>query len=455
MLMKPMLMKQKIPPRRRDLTPPELPQATFKDGVYQIDVSQITGDIVVQVDRYIGMKHGDRLVGYFGVIRGQPQIVPYDPVTLPTSVPLLFDRHLPSGNYEVYYTAEDRLNNLGTSPSILVKIINTLSGNYPPPEFPDAVDGVISYRSIIARGGVRIRARYSEILPSDQVTFNWSGTDADGNFVPASIYTSGPIPVTSVDQSNGYVETLIPQQYVLVLGDDGIGTGCYVVQPLGGDKHPSAPGSVTISWEDLYTTALCVMTDAPIIDTDNYPYLEPCNRVSVFGRPALVLTAAVSPGALIDGVMATALITLDENGLSSFQVSSKSTGTVAVNVYSPLEEQPAVQHMTFQPYHQGTAGIYGYRASTGAPNDGYTPCSVYIMAENGVTSVDATVITGSALINGWTQSGTFPVHKDGTGTLNIIDDVAETVTLTLRATGNANPAQPITFTFVEFPNFKV
>jgi hypothetical protein len=70
-----------------------------------------------------------------------------------------------------------------------------------------------------------------------------------------------------------------------------------------------------------------------------------------------------------------------------------------------------------------------------------------------VTAVEASV-TGSALINGWTQSGTFPVHKDGTATFNIIDDVAESVMLSLRASGNADNPNEMALTFVAFPNFK-
>jgi hypothetical protein len=324
---------------------------------------------------------------------------------------------------------------------------------YPPPEFPDAIDGIIYYNSIIGRGGTRIRARYNGIQAGDQVTFHWSGTDVDGNFVPASVFTSPPIPVTALDQTNGYVETLIPKEYILVLGDGGVGTGYYVLQVAGDGQYTSASASVTISWEDLYTIGMNVTTDAPIVDNATYPYLNPYNRVSVFGRPGLVLTAAVGQVAVIDGSMSTALVTLDKSGVGSCRVSTKLTGAVNVSVYSRLQPQPAVQSMTFQPYYVGTVGIHGYRASTGAPNDGYTPCSVYIIADSGVTSVEASV-TGSALINGWTQSGTFPVHKDGTATLNVIDDIAEIVTLTLRASGNPNSPQPMTFAFVEFPNFK-
>jgi hypothetical protein len=449
MLMKPQLMKPRIPPRRRDLTPPELPQAV--GGV--IDVSKITGDIIVQVDKYIGMKHGDRLVGYFGTIRGQPQIVPYEPETLPVSMPLPFSHYLPNGSYEVYYTAEDLLNNLSTSPSVPVTIINSLPGVYPPPVFPYAVDDVITYRSIVGHRGTLIRARYSQIQAGDQVTFHWSGTDVDGNFIPASVYTSPPVTVTATDLSNGYVETLIPQQYILVLGDGGIGTGYYVLKPnAGSGQYTSASASVTISWRDLYTTTVSTTSEAPPVDTADYPYLKPCNRVTVFGQPGLVVSAAVSQGAIINNGLATAQITLDSNGLGRFTVSSQQLGTVAVDVYAPFGAADP-QYMTFQSYAVGTAGIYGYRGNTGAPSDGFTPCSVYLRANTGVTSVDASV-TGSALINGWTQSGTFPVHKDGTATLNIIDDVAETVTLTLRATGNGNPPNIVQFAFAVFPNFQ-
>lgn len=444
-----MLMRTRIPPRRRDLTIPVLPQAVNN----VIDVSRLTSDIIVRVQQYIGMKHGDTLIGYFGTIRGQPQIVPYNPENLPPSIDLLFNRFLPNGPYEVYYTAEDLLANTSASPSVPITIVNALPDLYPPPEFPDAKDGILYYNSIIGHGGTRIRARYQGIETGDKVTFHWSGTDAQGNAVPASAFTSGPILVSALDKFNGYVETLIPKQYILVLGDGGVGTGCYVVQPVAGGQYTSASASVTIDWQDLYAIDMNVTTNAPISDTDDYPYLKPYNRVSVFGRPGLVVTAAVGQAALIDDSMATALVTLDESGMGSFRVSTKLLGAVNVAVYPPRDQASFQTTMAFQAYQVGAAGVHAYRASTNAPNDGYTPCSVYLIAGKGVKGVEASV-TGSALINGWASSTTIPVHNDGSATLNIIDDVAETVTLTLRAGGNTQSPQTLQFTFVDFPNFQ-
>ncbi|MFD1794044.1 hypothetical protein ACFSE0_20770 [Ochrobactrum teleogrylli] len=438
------------------LVAPLLPQA--ENGI--IDVQRIIGSITVRVPAYSNIRKGDILVAFLDDVSSVPQLVPAPDLGggYPVPFDLLFQNNkIDNGLKTVWYTVTDASDNVGTSISTTVRIINSTAIKPPPPTFPDARNGKLFKSSIQKNDGARIRATYARMMQGDAVKFFWSGSDASGASVPEASFESAPITIQPADVAQGYVESRIPATNVLVLGDGGIGTAHYKIefaQP--GDIRPVSPDtSVLISFAGLDQLTLIATQESGSRDV-TFPLLLPNNVIKVYGPPKAKMKADVTAGARIVDASAPGTdydFELNGDGVFYLEVYTsrpfiETKESINLLVYeSDLLFSKSVD-LSFAVNRAGSGGVQSYSRTTGAVADSIMRCSIWLIAERGVASINA-VITGSAYINGWTQQTSIPVHADGTATINIISEVAQAVTLNLKAPGEYHGETNVNFIFLK------
>lgn len=94
---------------------------------------------------------------------------------------------------------------------------------------------------------------------------------------------------------------------------------------------------------------------------------------------------------------------------------------------------------TFQKYwdantlNRTTQHFVGYNYTTNAPPDNFTPCSVYVKVDSPKWKTVHVAVGGKATIanGGNQQSADMDLNADGTAAIMIVDQVAETVNVTL------------------------
>lgn len=401
-------MKNKVKPKQQQnddesqsLQAPLCPQS--ENGV--IDVGLVTGNILVRVPPYYNMVGGDIITVFFGEISSQLQIVPYD-TALGQYIDFPFYKDLfDDGDYDIWYHAQDIEGNLSAPSEVLhMTLINTHPRTLPTPIFPQSCNG-----------------------------------ELDAEEIAAAQYTT-TVMVQQSDILNGYVQALILAENVLIIGKSGKGTGQYDMYPYGlsNPHYYRSLATSVLLWQKVDTALRLDTTTGAVVRHDSYPYLLPCNYSVVFGQPGSKVSASVSPQAIIADTHAVGNVTqfvLDESGKYSFGVylpyQQGDGEAVQVQVYQEQHPDNLVTSiMSFLPYRVGRAGVHAYSYTTRAINDLTIPNSVYLIANEGIFSL-VVAVSGSALINGWTQQLILPLHIDGTTTINIVNSVAETVTIAM------------------------
>lgn len=204
-------------------------------------------------------------------------------------------------------------------------------------------------------------------------------------------------------------------------------------------------------------------------DPKSVPGLQPKNTVSVYGTPGRHLVAQVdSPGEIIesDGLPNYSFF-LNEEGFSEFGVqlnySAAAEVLLTVKVYDPDNPNySASGNVSFMPYYIGSGHIHAYSVSQGAPNDGRTPCSVYVKVESGaddpvvITHVNVNVRNGAGAIentSGAHKCGVVPLNDDGWATIGIVDPISERVRINLSLDQSPDGEFIVLdLRFVEFPS---
>lgn len=435
------------------LLPPELPQSV--NGV--IDIKSLPQNvIVVVVEPYYNISTGDRITVIFGTIASVPYIVVDGPTQGPMQFAFYTD-NIPNGNYRVLYTAIDTSGNFSYSPFTPILVINSSCNLYPAPTFPDYPYNIIGIQSVIEDYGATIRAAYSKIATGDIVTFFWQGMDAYENDVPQSHFTK-QVTVTPKNVNDAYIEVQIPAANILCLGNFGSGHAYYTVSLQGyGGNYTSSTTNASIIWGDINQLQISLGCGAPPRSLTEAPYLTPSNSGSVFGPPGASVKIMASNGAVVMdqyGVTNIGFMNLDENGLGSFTVYTTSLNADDQHVYvSAQSTTGSLPHairgvMQFGSYRRGMAGIKAYGIATNITADGISPCSIYLLAEAGVTTIDV-FGDGDFLINGRSNCIITTLNSDNTATINVTSDFSQSVTLSIRDSCNRSDVLCVEIDFVK------
>ncbi len=205
---------------------PVVPDAV--DGV--LDLGRLSGgDVIVRLERYIGIRPGDIITVFFGTSLSSRVIVPYQLPFAGFFDAVFRKNDLLNGVYDVRYDVLDLAGNIGLSQASVVTVVGSPGAVLPAPVFPDAVNGVLASRAIATRGGAAMEASYTAMQAGDVVAFHWSGENALGRPVAAATWDGEPYTVDAADKALGRVATLVPKSFVLALGDGGRGAAFYTV----------------------------------------------------------------------------------------------------------------------------------------------------------------------------------------------------------------------------------
>jgi hypothetical protein len=217
------------------------------------------------------------------------------------------------------------------------------------------------------------------------------------------------------------------------------------------NKEPGGQGTASIT---VVTTAL-----AAYYADDNA--LNPCCWVNVYGPPGDTVNCSCSAGGTLivppqgypyegDGTeYDTYPATLNEDGVAWFVVRAKCPPSsdkvseqliltvTAVDITSGAGSGSASP--TFQKYwdantlNRTTQHFVGYNYTTNAAPDNFTLCSVYVKVDSPTWKTVHVVVDGKATIvdGDKPQSSDVDLNADGTVAIMIIDQVAETVHVTL------------------------
>ncbi|PTB17475.1 hypothetical protein C9I57_27695 [Trinickia symbiotica] len=432
-----------------------------------IDISLITGDyVLVYVPPWdteadgTGPRPYDTYIVYFDENIWTANVVEDEDQAGWPVFPVRFHKgQIPNGSYKVYYTVEDFVGNGPTySQKADIRIIGASAPAYPAPTFPEFPNGPATFTGIAVERGVVIAAAYPSINNGDVVEFNWSGTNGDGNPVPASQYSFE----VQVREGAAQVGGLIPQEYVLCLGPEGTGTAYYHVYPSsdedgGGDSRPA---SLELSFADIDSLDVIVSNGAPV----QIPGTQGTNQVRLFGRPGMsVYASLVTPSAarIAESGEVNYSFSLDEQGMGSFGV---------VPNGDHKAELTLSQHATLIPpllfrdakNDQNPALTYGYTTGAAADDPSFGPdtsyCSVYVKVDPSRHAKNVHVtLDGGAYVLGQkkahAQNAEVPLLVDGTATFQIVDKVDETINVNLDLK-DGTPETTFQITFKAFPSWR-
>ncbi|MFM0229469.1 hypothetical protein [Paraburkholderia sediminicola] len=237
-------------------------------------------------------------------------------------------------------------------------------------------------------------------------------------------------------------------------------------------------GAVTVPLQ-LTTTQNAAYTSSDL------PDMSPCNWATVYGPEGHTADCSVGSGGEIwspDGKTSygtgpySPTLEFDpdvKHGLARFRITAKDSTfaaaekLLAVTVFAQDRQDPSNQapagSATFQEFYDGgDTHFVGYNYTSGAPNDGVTPCSVYMQVDPEVDGKDRityvlVTVDGHATIKNadpqYPQWRKVPLSSDGCATVDILDKTVEVVnvTLGLPQSPDSDSIGPFQIGFTVFP----
>ncbi|OWO82703.1 hypothetical protein B5C26_10050 [Photorhabdus luminescens] len=403
------------------LSSPELPQAD-NDGLIDVSVQQ-NQDLIIKVPYHKKIKTWDMIVVSVGGILSRPYYVQninldFFTVTIPFS-------EIPDGCYNVTYTSADDFENEDFSEPAVIKVINSPSIKLLPSIYPDSTSGVIHYSSLVQHHGLNVHISYRQMRKGDSVIFHWQGHNFNYELIARAAWDAQPITVSDEDIKQGYISLVVPMEYVLCLGQEGVGTGYYEV-----GKTSSAPGSVILSLTDMSSVIMSISEGAPMVSNE-YPRIKPKNLVAVYGPPGKRLLASVESGSIVEGDGTKYQFAPNSFGLAYFHWQSEETGSFRCTVSAEDGSvTPGVGQAIFSEWRDGGGIIEAYSFTSEVPADGVSVCSGYVIVDRTVYFGKRLLVRtdGSAIISGYGDNERelqVAISKDGCTTFHITNTKAE------------------------------
>ncbi len=185
--------------------------------------------------------------------------------------------------------------------------------------------------------------------------------------------------------------------------------------------------------------------------------VNPRNRGVIFGAPGAAIKVNVSLPAIIDESGSNShQIILNQTGQGDFSVYSNDQGLVTVAAYDENNPSENVTRQTsFGAYQVGNDRLKAFNYSTGAPANGRTFNSIYLMAlatsniyGNPIDFVRISV-SGDTIINGYSgQQADISLNSDQSATINLQSLTPKIVTAELTLPQASGTIQRINTVFV-------
>lgn len=216
----------------------------------------------------------------------------------------------------------------------------------------------------------------------------------------------------------------------------------------------------------VITNVIATSNAAPL-DLKDLPNLKPENIITVYGTPGGSFVASVTAEAKIEksGILRDqATFDITDSGEACFTVCSPLTSKkISANdisailtfelgkdgEYGPPDNIPLVP-VVFLNYQESEQAIefIAYNYTTGAPADGKTPCTVYLMVDrkpNDVSKVRIHVDNG-AVINGYYHdTADVTLDSDGSATIEITNNNEGKTSVTLTSAPFASDNDRVNF----------
>ncbi|WP_181364253.1 hypothetical protein, partial [Aeromonas sp. HMWF016] len=365
--------------------------------------------------------------------------------------PIIFsiNKNVDIGSHAIFYTVVDIAGNQESSKTLKIEIVNeNPSEKYPSPIFIDATDGKITQDSINSNRGTHVLvAPNSNILAKDKVTLFWSGFNSKHQLINNDTYSKN---VTQEDVINGVGFLIEFDKLEPLIG--GTATAYYNVERDFYFSNVRFSHKVSKSSIVGISNSACVEIVPVVLPTQmkmrittgavNYDFnavhVTPFNRGVIKGSPGTELTLFTSGQDIIFDETGDSLYNaiLDEEGSLNFKLKALHQGGATITAYETNHpDVQVVSTINFGPYTMGTGNIKYINHTTGAPNDGITPCSFYMQVNNtadmNITKAKVHV-SGNALIDGYiSNTADILLNDDKSATIDIVNSYAEEVVVTI------------------------
>uniref|UniRef100_UPI00372CEB49 hypothetical protein n=1 Tax=Kluyvera intermedia TaxID=61648 RepID=UPI00372CEB49 len=198
----------------------------------------------------------------------------------------------------------------------------------------------------------------------------------------------------------------------------------------------------------LWRTELSVSMTVKMQYSSNAPAgmfgnIYPTNKITFYGSPMQTVSASLdSPTAyFISNEMTTASVTLDSSGYGLLEVYNSQPETITVTASSAV--LPQTIDMTFT---KVDSALWTF-CNINTPADGKTPGTVYYIDRQTGSEALNMSLSGSATFSDGQSTGSFSVSSTYAA-VNIYDNIAETVTVTMYTANHDVPDDQINFVSV-------
>lgn len=341
-------------------------------------------------------------------------------------------------DYELIRSSEELVSEITTA---TVELLNT--PELPPPIFTDSDNGVLLSSVVVQKNGTTLLVSYESMKVNDRIIILVSGLNAENINVEEAEFTVEYIVSLEAIES-GHIDSVIPEDNVLSVGDKGHIQAKYIVyrddlnETLSSTKNEVIMIDDYIS-EDSLTVILTLNappTDTAIVDQ------TPFNRGLIFGKSGEIISVTCDPDVSIEetGINSYELY-LNENGQGEFTLSAQKAGSYPVTIYNSASPSELINTVSiFKNYQQGNGDFVAYGSTSGAYINNSMPCSIYVVTQPtslkraDITKVRVTIQNSStASIVGYPGQtyADIILKEDNSAEIDIINNVVENVSVLL------------------------
>ncbi|PHM75257.1 hypothetical protein [Xenorhabdus kozodoii] len=394
------------------LLAPKFPQKN-SGGIINIPdvIATKTKYIIMQVNKYDGVEIKDKIEGEIYVkndTNTKIKSVPYyiTPNKLEQDFYLLlfhvYDIKT-SGLYEAKYTVKDLIGNHIDSPTSNITIIGVEYMNNADNEviFLDAKKSILSLRTINLKEGVRLRAKFKNLVLYDNIviTAKFLGEDS----VELITLISDNINLDSDAINNGYKDYITKTDKVNFLDVKYIIASFTVV-----NKTINQNFTQVSILNDLDNVNIKVQTTKNIGSSlSEYPDIRPYLTAVIYtGSNNNIITAQLTNAKFIDGTSNTIIDKIDENGVGYFHIYSDNVTKNSVLILNYAD--PVVAYkvpLDFGNWMSSSREELSYTYSSYGVADGKCQCILLIklLTEN-ITGIYVGFDSPDIKINNWSNT---------------------------------------------------
>lgn len=327
----------------------------------------------------------------------------------------------------------------------------------PPPIFIQSVSGILYWSEAVNDNAVVLQIEYPDLAEGQMISLTATGYDSDGKIVPNATYHD-EIKTSHSDEIKGSITINLPLSVVGSVGDDGTYLAFYEVRYLEGGMAYSKQGKVVVSMnKQPNNLSIYMSTGAPSHDTSLS--LLPKNQGIIKGKPGMIIDVGCDSPAKFENGSQNIRLYLDEQGTADLSISCDIQEGISINAYNEDDPiQQATAEVIFRPYRQAGGEFRAIANTSGAPANGHTPCSVYIVTNantrkplrNEITALEARVNGDAVFLANGKNSIEVILSSDKSATLDIINTKAELVDVVISIKENAGSIENVKLAFVNY-----